>query len=173
MQESSVKVEPGNREQADELLAVRCQLGERAAFDDLIHRWSDPLRRYVLRVTGDTDAADDLVQEIWVRVLQGMGRLRECARFRSWLFGIAHRTLMDRLRAQYAMPVDRYADPAEIALEDPAIEHEALQRDIERGLRLMPVAEREVLSRIAARRAGDEHRDRFAVGDRTGASAAG
>jgi RNA polymerase sigma factor (sigma-70 family) len=34
---------------ADALLAVRCQLGERAAFDDLIHRFAMPLRRYVIR----------------------------------------------------------------------------------------------------------------------------
>ena len=90
---------------ADALLAVRCQLGERAAFDDLIRRWAQPLRRYVVRVTGNSEAADELVQDIWLRVLQGIGRLQEPAKLRAWLFGIAHRRVMDRLREQYAAPV--------------------------------------------------------------------
>lgn len=134
------------RARADELIAVRCQLGERAAFDDLIRRWAAPLRRHVLRATGEADAADELVQDIWVRVLQGFGRLRDCARFRAWLFGIAHRVLMDRLRLRYAMPLDPQADPASFAQDDPQHERGDAQRDVERGLRLLPVAEREVLT---------------------------
>src|SRR4051812_23187894 len=88
----------------DALLAVRCQLGERAAFDELIRRWAEPLRRYVRRVAGDAGAADELVQDIWLGVLQGIRRLQEPSRFRSWLFGIAHRRLMDSLRERYAAP---------------------------------------------------------------------
>ena len=39
-----------DRSRDDELLAIRCQLGERAAFDDLIDRWNEPLWRYVRRL---------------------------------------------------------------------------------------------------------------------------
>ena len=129
----------------DSLLAVRCQLGERAAFDDLIRRWAMPLRRHVCRVTGSQDHADELVQDIWLRVLQGIGRLQDPAKFRSWLFGIAHRRLMDRLREQYAATVDFDVDPDSLAA-DQVPDREIEARELERGLADLPAVEREVLS---------------------------
>jgi RNA polymerase sigma-70 factor (ECF subfamily) len=132
---------------ADELLALRCQLGERAAFDELIRRWSEPLRRHALRVTGNEDAANELVQDIWLRVVQGIGRLRECAKFRAWLFGIAHRSLMDRFRQRYAAPrIDSQADLEAVALDTPEDDREEARRLIARGLSRLPLAEREVLT---------------------------
>lgn len=131
---------------ADALLAVRCQLGERAAFDDLIHRWAQPLRGYVLRVTGDNDSADELVQDIWLRVLQGIGRLQEPAKFRAWLFGIAHRRVMDRLRERYAAPSSEGADPDALAADPIDFDLAFDIRDLEHGLQRLPPLEREVLS---------------------------
>ena len=63
--------------QRDEWLAVRCQLGEPAAFDALIERWHGPLWGFVRRVVGDDDAARDILQDIWVRVIRGFPRLRD------------------------------------------------------------------------------------------------
>lgn len=137
---------PAQSANADALLAVRCQLGERTAFDELIQRWAQPLRRYVLRVSGDADATDDLVQEIWVGVVQGIGRLRDATKLRSWLFGIAHRTLMDRLRVRYAMPLDAEFDIGEIAMQDFASDRDEAQAAVERGLGLLPILERDVLT---------------------------
>ncbi len=141
-----MNVDSTGSEQADELLVVRCQLGERAAFDELIRRWLGPLRRYLLRVTGDADSADELAQDIWLRVLHGFGRLRESAKFRSWLFGIAHRTLIDRLRLRYANQIDANTEFAEIAGADIGSDRTDALRELERGLKLLPVAEREVLT---------------------------
>lgn len=85
----------------DELLVVRCQLGERQAFEELIRAWSGPLLRHVNRLAGN-DIADDVVQEVWLRVLRGITRLRDGAKLRSWIFGVAHHVVMDRLRVRYA-----------------------------------------------------------------------
>jgi RNA polymerase sigma factor (sigma-70 family) len=132
-------------DRADALVAVRCQLGERAAFDELIRRWAMPLRRFVGRVAGDAEA-DELVQDIWLRVLQGIGRLQDPTRLRPWLFGIAHRRLMDRLRERYASPLDADADPDALALDPPDPDRDIEARQLERGLARVPAAEREVLS---------------------------
>lgn len=131
---------------ADALLAVRCQLGERAAFDELIARWALPLRRYVQRVAGEAASADELVQDIWLRMLQGIGRLQDPTRFRSWLFGIAHRRLMDRLRERYASPLDAEADADAIAADLPEPDRDLEVRELERGLQRLPRPERELLS---------------------------
>ena len=129
----------------DELLALRCQLGERAAFDELIRTWAPPLRRHVIRVTGDVTAADDLVQEIWLALVQGIARLREPARLRSWLFGIAHRVLVQRLRGYYAAAIDPAVDIDAIAFEPQTHDRHSIAQEIERGLARLPPTEREVL----------------------------
>lgn len=133
-------------DKADELLVLRCLLGERTAFDDLIQRWSGPLRRHLRRVVGDQEVADDLVQEVWLRVLQGLARLRDPSRFRSWLFGIAHRAVMDHLRGRYAQGLPSDEDLADIPSDSPEEGAAQAHMDIERGLGLLPVTEREVVT---------------------------
>lgn len=130
----------------DELLIVRCQLGERAAFDALIRRWSAPLHRYAMKLTHDATLSDDLVQEIWLGVLRGLARLRDAAQFRAWLFGIAHRTFADRLRDRYRMPVDASVDLDALAAVDDDSEAEDRARALASGMEHLPLVEREVLT---------------------------
>lgn len=126
----------------DELLVLRCQLGERAAFDALIARWAAPVAAHARRVTQDDDAAAELAQDIWLRVFRGLDRLREPQRFRSWLFGIAHRAFADSLRRRYAALA--IADAGELA-EAPEPEHADIEL-VERGLVRLPPVEREILT---------------------------
>ncbi len=130
----------------DTLVVVRCQLGESAAFNDLITRWTPSLHRYALKLAQDRDLADDLVQDVWLKVLRCLGRLREPERFRPWLFGIAHRTFVDRLRIRYALPADSQVDlntlPDPSASDDPF----ALQHAVQQGLDALPLIEREILT---------------------------
>jgi RNA polymerase sigma-70 factor (ECF subfamily) len=129
----------------DEWLAVRCQLGEPAAFDALVARWHAPLWNYIRRLLGDDDAASETCQEVWLKVIRGIARLRDGARLRAWLFGIARRTVMDRLRVRYAAPHEADLEMADLeaAHVDPDVEgdsqllHDALEQ--------LPVIEREVL----------------------------
>ena len=131
---------------ADELLAIRCQLGEREAFDALIARWHEPVWRYLRRLTGSDDAAGDLTQDTWLRVLRGIASLREPASLRPWLFGIARRVAMDRLRRQYV----RAADTDAVLDDIPAPEADAtLEADLaalESKLETLPLRERETLA---------------------------
>ncbi len=127
----------------DELLAIRCQLGERSAFDELIERYADRLRGYVRRVANSESEADDLVQDTWLRVLRGMPGLREPARLRSWLFGIAHRVLIDRLRLRYAEPAHA---PIEVLVDEADLQDEHLRQDqVEHGLAALAPPEREAV----------------------------
>lgn len=130
----------------DELLVVRCQLGERPAFDELIERWHQPLWKYVRRVTGDDDAAHDAVQDVWLRVLRGIARLRDGSKLRAWLFGIAHRVVMDRLRSQYASPTVEGVDIASIAADERATDLDDDIASLHHELTRLPVTEREVLT---------------------------
>ncbi len=132
----------------DEWIAVRCQLGERAAFDELIHRWHGPIWQYVRGLSDDDDAAQDIVQDIWLRVLRGIGRLRDPARLRAWLFGIAHRTWIDTLRKKYAVVVADIDEADRHESDDPMAADE-LEQDLvamEQELSRLPPIEREALT---------------------------
>jgi RNA polymerase sigma-70 factor (ECF subfamily) len=136
-----------DRTRQDEWLVVRCQLGERSAFDALIERWHAPLWRYVRQLTANDDVAQEIAQEVWLRVIRGISRLRDGAKWRSWLFGIARRVLMDRLRAQYAMPLaGSDSDLVDIPVEDVAVDPEVLSAALHDELAKLPLIEREVLT---------------------------
>jgi RNA polymerase sigma-70 factor (ECF subfamily) len=142
--------EPSHKD--DELLAIRCQLGEPAAFDELIARWHAPLWTYVRRLVGEDDAAPEVVPEIWVRVLRGIARLRDGSKLRAWLFGIARSTLMDRLREQYARPIEADIDTNEIPVDTWTDTGEEDLQALERVVGRLPLIEREVSKLMTATR---------------------
>jgi RNA polymerase sigma factor (sigma-70 family) len=131
---------------ADELLVIRCQLGERDAFDSLISRWHEPVWRYLRRLSGSDDAAGDLTQDTWLRVLRSMASLREPASFRAWLFGIARRVAMDRLRRQYVRAVDEAVELEELPAPAEDADFEADLVALEAGMDKLPLRERETLA---------------------------
>lgn len=85
-----------------------------------------PLYRLALRLTGDPAAAEDLVQETYLKALQSFGSLRDPERVRPWLFQILSRLVIDRHRAGArevpvadAEELDRFSLYERIADEDP------------------------------------------------------
>lgn len=130
----------------DEWIAVRCQLGERHAFDELIRRWQEPIWTFVRRQVADSDVAKDITQEVWIRVLRGFGSLRDCSKLRAWLFTVARRTVMDRLRRQYAAPAIADVDMEDVPAEESAEDIEEHLATMHHELAMLPVAERETLT---------------------------
>ena len=143
--EDAIQTDEARNALSDELLAVRCQLGEPGAFAELIHHWHEPLWRYVRRMTDDDDAAADAMQDVWLRVLRAMPRLREAKRLRAWLFSIARRTVMDRLRRQYATPETVSVDDVEVSTDDADGDLEPDLIVMRDALGRMPFTERDVL----------------------------
>jgi RNA polymerase sigma-70 factor (ECF subfamily) len=131
---------------ADELLVVRCQLGEPDAFDALIARWHQPLWTYIRRMTGGDEDARDVLQDVWLRVIRGIPRLRDGERLRGWLFGIARRVLMDRLRRRYAMPAPDPLEGEDLPSDPAPDDRESDLQALEAALEGMPLTEREVLT---------------------------
>jgi RNA polymerase sigma-70 factor (ECF subfamily) len=82
----------------DELLVLRWQGGELEALDALVFRWQPRLWRLAARLTSDRDAASDLVQEAWLAIVRGLGRLDDPARFRVWAYRIVANKCADRVR---------------------------------------------------------------------------
>jgi RNA polymerase sigma-70 factor (ECF subfamily) len=79
----------------DELLVIKCQQGNRAAFNELVSRWQKRLWRYADRVTGSESAAWDIVQETWYGIIKGLRKLDDVSVFPQWAFRIANNKCAD------------------------------------------------------------------------------
>src|SRR6266853_1637734 len=86
-------------EASDEELMLRYGKGDARAFELLYRRHRLPLYRFLLRQIGNADTAEDLFQDLWMRVVNSRKRYEVRAKFTSWVYAIAHNRLMDFYRA--------------------------------------------------------------------------
>ena len=81
-------------------LVERALHGDEAAFSELVDPFRKPLFSYVYRMVTLRQDAEDLLQDVLVRVLESLPRFRGEARFKTWLFGIATHVCLDHLRSK-------------------------------------------------------------------------
>jgi len=82
------------------------QRGDVAAFAELVARHEKPLWSFLRRLTRDDSAAEDLLQETFMRVIHGASGWREDAKFQSWLYTIARNLCIDHARKRkHVQPV--------------------------------------------------------------------
>lgn len=72
--------------------------GDAGAFDALFRRWASPLLRYLQRMVRDAASAEELVQEVFLRVHRSRDRYTPDARFSTWLYRIATNLALNELR---------------------------------------------------------------------------
>lgn len=85
----------------DELLVVRCQRKDVAAWDELVRRYHDRLYYFIHRLIGDDDQAALLLQDVWLRVLRNLATLKQSERLAAWLYTIARRVVVTHYRNEY------------------------------------------------------------------------
>jgi RNA polymerase sigma-70 factor (ECF subfamily) len=79
-------------------LVARARAGDEAAFLRLVDPWRRPLFAYIYRMVTLRHDAEDLLQDVLVRVLESLPQFRGESRFKSWVFGIATHVCLDHLR---------------------------------------------------------------------------
>jgi len=146
--------------ETDELAGLRRR--DPAALAALVERYRNRLYRYLLRLTKNPAAADDLFQQTWLNVARQAGRFDAKGRFDTWLFTIAHNAAVDLLRRKSAEDLEDYDDRlparepdalttmmaeerAEIVAAElaalPAFYREALTLRFEEGMKLEEIAQ--------------------------------
>jgi RNA polymerase sigma-70 factor, ECF subfamily len=93
-------------EAPDEQLMLAYRQGDAGAFETLYARHKGPLYRFVLRSVKQRALAEELYQEIWMRVIEARGRYAVQAKFTTWLYTIAHHRLADHWRKRGLQLVD-------------------------------------------------------------------
>lgn len=140
---------------SDEALMLAYRDGDAAAFEALYRRWRSRLYRYLLRQCGNAGFADELFQDIWLKVVNARKGYEVAAKFSTWLFRIAHNRLIDHYRAQGRAAIVSYDDDPDDAdavaalpartQEQPEvlIERKALAQELVKHIEALPAAQRE------------------------------
>lgn len=82
----------------------RAQRGDERAFAEIVRTYEAPVFNYVLRMIGDRTLAEDLTQDVFLRVYRGLRGYSRRARFTTWLFQVAKNRVIDELRAAERRP---------------------------------------------------------------------
>jgi RNA polymerase sigma-70 factor (ECF subfamily) len=139
------------------------QGGDVASFEELMVRYERPLWAFMKRFVGDPTLAEDLLQEVFLRVIRAAGDWKQDARVSTWLYTIARNLCTDHARRavhrralSLDAPVRASSDGAgsgpvlsdRVASKIAGAEREALDRElrthIDRAVDALPVDQREV-----------------------------
>jgi len=82
----------------------KAQRGDERAFTLIVRTYEVPVYNYVLRLVGDRALAEDLTQEVFLRVFQGLSRFSLRSKFTTWLFQVTKNRVLDELRATERRP---------------------------------------------------------------------
>jgi RNA polymerase sigma-70 factor (ECF subfamily) len=82
----------------------KAQRGDERAFSLIVRAYETPVFNYVLRLVGDRALAEDLTQEVFLRVFQGLPRFSLRCKFTTWLFQVTKNRVLDELRANERRP---------------------------------------------------------------------
>jgi RNA polymerase sigma-70 factor (ECF subfamily) len=91
-------------DQPDFAILKRAQRGDERAFSLIVRAYEVPVYNYVLRLVGDRSLAEDLTQEVFLRVFQGLPNFSLRCRFTTWLFQVTQNRVLDELRARERRP---------------------------------------------------------------------
>jgi RNA polymerase sigma-70 factor (ECF subfamily) len=90
---------PAAREEVtDEVLMMRFQGGDRSAFAVLVRRHKTPLYNFIVRQIRVPQVAEDLVQDVFVKIVQNAADFKHEARFTTWAYAISRNVCIDHLR---------------------------------------------------------------------------
>ena len=90
--------------QPDHGVLRKAQRGDERAFSIIVRAYQVPVYNYVLRMVGDRSLAEDLTQEVFLRVFQGLPRFSLRSKFTTWLFQVTKNRVLDELRATERRP---------------------------------------------------------------------
>jgi RNA polymerase sigma-70 factor (ECF subfamily) len=90
--------------QPDPGVLRKAQRGDERAFTLIVRAYETPVYNYVVRLVGDRVLAEDLTQEVFLRVFQGLPKFSLRSKFTTWLFQVTKNRVLDELRASERRP---------------------------------------------------------------------
>lgn len=129
---------------SDEDLMMQYQAGDAAAFDTLYEKYRGDVYRFLLRQF-DQPSAEELYQDVWMKLIQARDRYQPTARFRTWLYSITRNHITDHYRKHRLSIVSD--DQADSHIDTRSPDRVANDRQIlallHEGIRQLPEAQRQ------------------------------
>jgi len=82
----------------EQVLILRCQIGDKDALAGLIERYQAPLRYFISRLSANPETGEDIFQDTWLTVIRRIHTLKKTDAFSSWLYRIARNKVYQRFR---------------------------------------------------------------------------
>jgi len=82
----------------EQVLLLRCQMGDKDALAALIEQYQKPLRYFISRLLDDAQASEDILQDTWLVVIGRIHGLKKAEAFSTWLYRIARNKVYQQLR---------------------------------------------------------------------------
>jgi RNA polymerase sigma-70 factor (ECF subfamily) len=130
-------------QETDQSIIQRVLAGQRDAFQTLITRYSDPLYRHALCMTGSPDVAEDILQLSFIKAYQHLAEVR--GRFDAWVFRIVANGCKDWLKniRRSHLSYDEDDQPSSYATPDEELDRSELRTDLDKALATLPSSLRE------------------------------
>lgn len=144
---SDITLIPGYQFQPtwEQRLIARAAEGDRKALEALVRRYNDRVYSIALTFTRNPEAAQDLTQEAWVRVLRSLGSFRGDCRFSTWMYRIIFNLFLNQRRKSAREVLTESEPTARRASTEQRL-------TLQEAVRELPLAFREV---VALRYVGD------------------
>ncbi len=138
-----------DHEKADDAaLVAGAQAGDIAAFETLVRRHTRAVYAHARRFFGDPAAAEDVTQEVFIKVYRSLATFDERARFTTWLYRVTRNACLYEVRAGRRRPVP--ADPFETPrIAQDFADEVALTSAVEHAMRGLAPEDRDALSAVA------------------------
>lgn len=112
-------------DESDEVLMVRVASGDTGAYEVLYHRYKNRILTFILRYVGDREWAEDLTQEVFLKIYRTPKAFDPRNRFLTWLFAVARNLTIDFLRRKRpTAPLSSMQDDQEFTIEPEIRDHE-------------------------------------------------
>ncbi len=82
----------------EQVLVLRCQIGDKDALAELIDRYQAPLRYFIIRLSANPEMVEDIFQDTWLTVIRRIRNLKKLDAFSTWLYRIARNKVYQQLR---------------------------------------------------------------------------
>jgi RNA polymerase sigma-70 factor (ECF subfamily) len=115
---------------SDEKLMLRYRDGDTQAFEELYGRHRGGVFRYVLRQVGLRSAAEEVFQEVWIKLISARGRYRVEARFATFLYHVARNCVVDHFRRKAPLQLISLDDDVDEAVRVAGPERQQPERAV-------------------------------------------
>jgi RNA polymerase sigma-70 factor (ECF subfamily) len=132
----------------DDALVMRAREGDLDAFEALVRAHTRTVYAHAVRFFGSSDSADDVVQEVFIKVYRSLASFDGTAAFSTWLYRVTRNTCLDALRAGRHRPVP--VDPIDLVIPSTGdlADEVTLSSAIEHAIEALVPEERDALNAV-------------------------